>query len=507
MAHPTAPIDPGYVWSGDLSQTRVTHIYAAFHSLRFTGQLDLRDENHSAQVVFLGGDPVEIQGGDTQAISLWNAGMFRAMQSLPNLAGELTGQVDQTGSLAVTKAPRLLAWVSEYRLTCDLTIERPGEQAHLVFKSGQLETARVNEQPELAALARVTAWTDGFYRVHLRPLFQGGVISLKPPVQEGAAPAGREFDVSRSIPLDLKRQAQLHSPQLGMVTVDHPVDASLEAERSAQQPAVPRASSGTDPVVPISQRPIIPPLPPPRRSSAKWPWVLLILVALGGGGVGAAYFLHLPPFAPLHRDPNIGATPAAVTPTPPKPIDKPVAPVDKPVAPADKPVAPVDKPVEPAHVEEKAKPDLASAAEAAKPDLAEAAHPVDPSTLEPKNTDKPPTTNPPAVGVSVEERLIQKGRILLIDGHPHSALSLFRKAEQLAPSNALAKTLQLQAMGKLGRAEILIEGKGHLNVDGRDFEAPKKIKTLAGPHAVDTGAGPEEVVIKKGERKKLRPRS
>ncbi len=478
MANPTASSDAGHVWSGDLSQTRVTHLYAAFHSLRFTGRLDLRDENHSAQVVFLGGDPVEISGGDTQAISLWNVGLFRAMQSLPNLAGELTGQIDQTGSLAVTKAPRLLAWVSEYRLTCDLTIERPGEQALLVFKNGQLESAIVNGQPELAALARVQIWTDGFYRVHLRPLFQGGVISLKPAMEGGAAPEGREFDVSRSIPLDLKRQAQLHSPQMGMVTVQKPVDASIEAERSSQQPALPRIASGTDPVVPISPRPRAP--TPLRRDSARWPWVVLLLLALVGGGVGTAYFLHLPPFAPLHTgllDALSGG--------------------NKPVAAADKPVA--------------AQADLREAVAAEQPDLAqpvEKPHPVDPKALEPKSNDHGKTATPPPVAsMSVDERLVQKGRFLLIDGHPHSALSLFRKAEQVAPGNALAKTLQLQAMGKLGRAEISIEGKGRVNVDGKDFDAPKKLRTLAGPHAIDSGNGPEEVTLKKGERKKLHPRS
>src|SRR5262249_51266093 len=161
--------------------------YSACQSLRFTGRLELKDDRHQAQVIFLGGDPVEIDGGDTQAISLWRTGRFRAVQSLPNLTGELTDQTEQTGSLAITKATRLLAWVSEYRLTCDLKIERPGENASLVFRNGQLESADVNGRPELAALARVQGWTDGFYRVALRPLFQGR-ISLQPPPLDGPTP-------------------------------------------------------------------------------------------------------------------------------------------------------------------------------------------------------------------------------------------------------------------------------------------------------------------------------
>ena len=172
----------GFSWIGDLSQVKVNALYAACHSLRFTGRLELKDDHHQAQVTFLGGDPVEIDGGDTQVIALWNSGRFRAEQSLPNLTGELTGQIEQTGSLAITKAPRLLAWVAEYRLSCELKIERPGENAILAFKNGQLETADVNGRPELGALARVQGWTDGFYRISLRPLFtHGGVIALQPP--------------------------------------------------------------------------------------------------------------------------------------------------------------------------------------------------------------------------------------------------------------------------------------------------------------------------------------
>src|SRR6185503_18428166 len=97
----------GYAWIGDLTEVKVNSLYAACHSLRFTGRLELKDDHHSAEVTFLGGDPVEISGGDTQVIALWNRGSFRAEQSLPNLTGELTGQIEQTGSLAITKAPRL----------------------------------------------------------------------------------------------------------------------------------------------------------------------------------------------------------------------------------------------------------------------------------------------------------------------------------------------------------------------------------------------------------------
>ena len=42
--------------------------------------------------------PIEIDGGDTQRIALWNKGTFRAVQSIPNLAGELTGRSDRANA-------------------------------------------------------------------------------------------------------------------------------------------------------------------------------------------------------------------------------------------------------------------------------------------------------------------------------------------------------------------------------------------------------------------------
>ncbi len=471
---------PGYTWQGDLAQVQINTIYAACHSLRFTGLVDLRDSHHQAQVTFLGGDPVEIEGGDTKMISLWNEGQFRAAQSMPNLSGELTGQIEQTGSLAITKAPRLLAWVSEYRLTCDLTIERPGEKALMFFKNGQLESAEVNGKPELSALARVQGWTDGFYRVRLRPLFEAGFVTHSPPPSELHLPAAGQFDVSRSIPLDLKQKARLQSPEL-----DQAPEQSIAPPRATagEQPrGMPRLSSGTDPVLRSEER-----LPPPSRAAAKsrWPiWLALVLVLTGGGGA-AAYLLHLPPFS-----------------APPRPLDEPrvVAPsIPRPAAPAQeapKQEAPQQDPIVAPKQEREPQPEPAPEPTRSKS--------VDDAKLEPHPTDEGPSGLPAVAPLDV--RLIEKGRQLLIDGHAHSAMSLFRKAEQANPKNALAKVLQQQALGKLGRADLIIEGKGSITIDGKSFSPPKKLHVMAGPHAVSTSAGEEEVTLKKGERRHLRAR-
>jgi len=134
----------GFTWSGSLDETDIQSLYAACQSLRFSGKLELRDGATKAEVTFVGGEPIEIDGGDTQRIALWNRGTFRAVQSIPNLAGELTGQREMEGSLAITKASQLWAWVSEYRLTCDIDLERPGSKAIVSFSNGHAESAQVN---------------------------------------------------------------------------------------------------------------------------------------------------------------------------------------------------------------------------------------------------------------------------------------------------------------------------------------------------------------------------
>ncbi len=84
----------GFTWNGTLAETDIRSIYGACHSLRFSGWLELKDAAHEAKVLFLGGDPVEISGGDTQRISMWKDGSFRAVQKIPDFEGELTDSLE-----------------------------------------------------------------------------------------------------------------------------------------------------------------------------------------------------------------------------------------------------------------------------------------------------------------------------------------------------------------------------------------------------------------------------
>ena len=322
----------GFTWSGSLDETDIQSLYAACQSLRFSGKLELRDGATKAEVTFVGGEPIEIDGGDTQRIALWNRGTFRAVQSIPNLAGELTGQREMEGSLAITKASQLWAWVSEYRLTCDIDLERPGSKALVTFQNGHAESAQVNGAPELAALARVSSWTDGSFRVRLKPLFVEGVIPAAPPMPESAPPAGRQFDVSRSIPMDLKIREQQKlqpgkasfgppkafaqpTPPLGELAIGSASSVSRPGEErtSETQPLPPPSfardaargsSKNGDRRNPFEPMELSKPYPRHdetalvRGTGRKMPWALSLTAIVLAGGLGALYYFHLPPFSP-----------------------------------------------------------------------------------------------------------------------------------------------------------------------------------------------------------------
>ena len=88
-----------------------------------------------AEVLFVAGEPIEIDGGDTQRIALWTRGTFRAVQSIPSLAG----RADRASARWRARWPspsrrQLWAWISEYRLTCEIDLERPGAKAVVTFR-------------------------------------------------------------------------------------------------------------------------------------------------------------------------------------------------------------------------------------------------------------------------------------------------------------------------------------------------------------------------------------
>ena len=500
----------GYTWTGTLEETDIQSLYAACQSLRFSGKLELRDNAIRAEVTFVGGEPIEIDGGDTQRIALWNKGTFRAVQSIPNLAGELTGQREMEGSLAITKASALWAWISEYRLTCDIDLERPGSKAVVSFSNGHAESAQVNGMPELAALARVSSWTDGSFRVKLKPLFVDGALAAAPMIHEGAPPAGRQFDVSRSIPMDIKLREQaklspqatfgppkpaLPTPPLGELAINNQAqgrDEPTAAQRSLSQlPAGDdKKRSPFDPIEASQGMPRIEPdvLSPGPAKRSKLPWLASLGAIVVAGGLGALYYNHLPPFSP-----------------PPKPIVEPAAsgenvkPSGETVAPSGEVATPSGTNVAPSGVA--VKPSGETVAPATGVAVKPSGEPTKPTKPEVTKVE-PPKKEPPKEKPT--DKFIAKGRLLLIEGHGRTAMEQFHHAVKLAPKDASLKVYEQQALGKLGKAEFVLEGKGAIMVDGYKFPSPRKIKVMAGPHSIDAGDGEEEVTLKRGEKRRIK---
>jgi hypothetical protein len=460
-----ASVSDGYTWSGKLEETDIRALYAACQTLRFSGRLELTDGPTKAEVQFVAGEPVEIDGGDTQRIALWQRGSFRATQSIPNFAGELTPERELEGDLARTKPSSLWAWISEYRLTCEIELVRPGSKAIVSFQNGHAESAQVNGMPELAALARVSSWTDGGFRVRLRPLFAEGVIPVAPPMPEGAPPIDpRQFDVSRSIPMDLKDRPVTPWPQS---LAGRPNTLPL----GGPPPPLAPSATGSRPVRPLpgtsDSEPVVLHVP-----KSKAPWIITALSVVAAGGVGALYYFHVPPFSP-----------------PPKPIVE-AKPEERPPLEREEPKPTEAKPTEAKPTE--AKPTEAKPVENVKPE-------------EPKPTEAKPTEAKPAEPVKSEkdkavDRLVLKGRQLLVEGRAKPALVELRRAEKLRPKDPALKVYEQQALGKLGHAELILDGKGAVTVDGHRFPSPRRVKLSAGPHTVDAGDGESEVTLKRGEK-------
>jgi len=211
------------------------------------------------------------------------------------------------------------------------------------------------------------------------------------------------------------------------------------------------------------------------RARSTWPWLLAAALVGAAGGAVALYEYHLPPFSP-----------------PPRPIVEPPPLVRAPSPTASAPavaVAPSPEPPEPAK---------------ASPPPVEVKAPEKVPPVAPKETAPPPEDKRDDKRDKEVDKLLQKGRLLMVNGHAHSALDVFRHAQKLKPKDASLRVYEQQALGKLGHAELQLEGKGSAVVDGKKFPVPHKLKLAAGPHTIDTGDGESELVLKRGEKRKLR---
>lgn len=503
----------GYSWSGTLGATNVPSLYSRCANLRLSGQLELADGPRSICVDFIGGDPVATRGGSTQDARSFSRGTFRIEQRVPDLGGALTSGVELSGDLGQARPRDLIRHCEDARLSCDLELEKPdGERARVRFAHGHVETTEVNGKPELAALARITGWLDGRFQILLRPLFADDAPRTPPPMLRTSHEQDDLFDFTQpikvglgdddSLPLPVPLQDVTPSPmQLPIATgrvPGTPLDAPawsaprdgasrLAEAETEQRPAVARERTElTTPLPPPPQSArrmsaaadestSMVRNPPPRRRPRRWTYVAvpltLLLVAAGATPYVCYYFGVALPFKLPFKLPGL--------PAPPTPGELPMVAVPERGGPER--VGP-----------ERAEPERP-------PKKLPERHPVvdDGEKGEPERP--PKHAERPERRPAAEQRLVDKTRRLLVEGHTHTALEAIASARKIAPKDKLLDALEKMARGKSGKGELVIDGD--VVIDGKEFSAGKRLKLPAGPHLIGAGDEAHEIDLGKGEKR------
>jgi hypothetical protein len=191
-----------YSWTGTLKNTNIRQLYERCQRLRLTGRMQLHQGDQSLELVWIGGEPIETETDQgTRSLPLWNSGDFTVEQCIPDWKGQLTKSVELTGSMRAALIQSIYKLCADNQLSADVELLRQnGEAAQVRFTLGKAEAATISGQTEsaLTALSKLSAWSDGTYRVVLRPLF-GDVQAAEAPVFSEKDQSDDQFDVTGSM--------------------------------------------------------------------------------------------------------------------------------------------------------------------------------------------------------------------------------------------------------------------------------------------------------------------
>lgn len=192
----------GYSWTGSLKNTNIRQLYERCQRLRLTGKMQLRQGDQALELIWIGGEPIETEADQgTRSLPLWNDGSFKVEQALPDWKGHLTGSVELSGSLRAGQVQAIYKLSSDNMLSVDVDLQRAsGEQAQVRFTLGKADSATISGKTEsaLSALSTLSSWTDGTFRVQMRPLF-GDVQAAEAPVFGDKGRSDDQFDVTGSV--------------------------------------------------------------------------------------------------------------------------------------------------------------------------------------------------------------------------------------------------------------------------------------------------------------------
>lgn len=292
MSQASRPDSP-FRWSGSLKEQKIAQLYERCQRLRLTGNMQLSNGAQTIDLVWIGGEPIENEGdAGTRTLPLWNDGTFVVEQRIPDWRGRLTGSTELTGSLRSGQIQAIYKLCADNQLSAEVELQRAsGEAAQVRFTHGKAEQAAIAGQTEsaLTALSKLSSWTEGTFRITLRPLFGDERVAEAPVFAKKDSES--QFDVTGAV--DASRD-QNWLAVAGAAPVPAPAPVRPAAAPSPQPaassgPARPVASaktpaqaggsgSGNVPAAAGSSGPVI----PPRLAST------LVGIQSGKDGVPAA---------------------------------------------------------------------------------------------------------------------------------------------------------------------------------------------------------------------------
>ena len=224
-------------WTGSLKETSIRQLYERCQRIRLTGNMRLSQGDQTLDLMWIGGEPIENEGDQgTRSLPLWTNGEFVVEQRIPDWKGRLTQSIDLTGSLRAGQISAIYKLCADNQLSADVELLRStGEVAQVRFTLGKAESAVIAGQSEsaIAAMSKLNAWTDGTFRIVMRPAF-GDEKAAEAPVFKPQG--GAQFDVTGN--LDLAK-GQSDWPG-GAASPSNPPRAT-----ASPSPAVPPKSNST----------------------------------------------------------------------------------------------------------------------------------------------------------------------------------------------------------------------------------------------------------------------
>ena len=263
-------------WSGSLQETNIRALYERCQRVRLTGLMKLKQGDQVLEMMWIGGEPIEGEAEQgTRSLPLWSNGEFIVEQRIPDFRGQLTGTVETSGSLRSGMVQAIYKLCADNVLSADVDLVRGnGEAAQVRFNLGKAESATINKQTEsaLTALSKLSGWTDGTYRVVLRPCFgEGG--GGETPVAKAKKSADDKFDLTGSVNIDVSKGVDW-PPKGGdesAVGAPVPMDAPSAPGNVPRPPLTPpkQAASATSGPTPVPKAPSgpTPGVVPPRLHS------------------------------------------------------------------------------------------------------------------------------------------------------------------------------------------------------------------------------------------------